>query len=156
MVYIVVVAVYGLFILLAWVRLIYKYHEGTIGNFAYDSPIYLYTMLAPTTMIGLPLATSETILVVVYCAPFALLILILLLNRNMKVFTKNNIKFFIVELLMVGLTMAFIFLNDEIKTYILMVIIFGTLVGITVETWILYRSGFEFENKVHPELEDFD
>ncbi len=86
--YIAIVAVYGLFVLLSWVRIIYKYHEGNLDVFAYESPIYLYTILSPASMIGLALATSEIILVIVYCAPFGLLFLILLLNRNMKIFTK--------------------------------------------------------------------
>lgn len=64
--------------------------------FAYDSPIYLYTMLSPAAMIGLMISASTTILVIIYCAPFALLILILLLNRNMNIFTKPNLRFFIV------------------------------------------------------------
>ena len=155
--YIVVAGVYGLFLLVAWIRTIYKYHEGTIANSVYESPIYLYTILSPAAFIGLPLATSQVILTVVYCAPFALLFLILLLNRNMKIFSKPNLKFFILEAAMVGLTLAIIYLNDEIKSYLLVVIIFGSAVGITAESWLAYNSGFEFGGtKVHPELISID
>lgn len=83
-------------------------------------------------MIGLALATSQVILVVVYCAPLALLLLILLLNRNMKILTKPNIKFFLVEIVMIGLTIAFIFLNDQFKTYLLIAIVFINMIVVTV------------------------
>lgn len=155
--YIVVAGVYGLFLLVAWIRTIYKYHDGTIANTVYESPIYLYAMLSPAAFIGLPLATSQIILTVVYCAPFGLLFLILLLNRNMKIFSKPNLKFFILEAAMVGLTLAIIYLNDEIKSYLLVVIIFGSAVGITAESWLAYNSGFELGGtKVHPELISID
>lgn len=83
-------------------------------------------------MIGIPLATSQLILVIVYCAPLALLLLILLLNRNMKIITRPNIKFFITELMMIGLIIAFIFLNDQIKTYLLIGIVFLNAIVVTV------------------------
>ena len=58
---------------------------------------------------------------------------------------------------MVGLTLAIIYLNDEIKSYLLVVIIFGSAVGITAESWLAYNSGFEFGGtKVHPELISID
>ena len=149
--YIVVAGVYGLFVLVAWVRTIYKYHEGTIVSSTYESPIYLYTILTPAAMIGLPMASSQIVLAIIYCAPFGLLFLILLLNRNMKVFTRPNMKFFIVEAAMVGITISFIFLSDEIRTYIMVAAIFGSALGITMESWLVYNSGFEVgSTKVHP------
>lgn len=114
-------------------------------------------MLAPAAMIGLPMASSEIILVVIYCAPLALLFLIMLLNRNMKVFTKSNVKFFVVEAIMIGVTVGFILLNDEIKTYLMLAIIFGSAAGISGEVWVAYNSGFDLgDNKVHPELSNLE
>jgi hypothetical protein len=86
--YIVVAGLYGLFIVLAWGRCLYQYHQGTLQVFAYDLPIHLYTIMQPANLLGLMMATSTTILVIIYCAPFALLILIVLLNRNMKIISK--------------------------------------------------------------------
>lgn len=86
--YIVVAALYGLFILIAWGRCLYQYHQGTLQVFAYDLPIHLYTIMQPANMLGLMMSTSTTILVIIFCAPFALLILIVLLNRNMKIISK--------------------------------------------------------------------
>ena len=53
-------------------------------------------MLAPASMVGIPLATSQIILAIVYASPLALLLLIMILNRSMKIFTKANIKLFLV------------------------------------------------------------
>lgn len=94
--YIVVLSVYAFFILINWIRIIYKYHDDSTDNFAYDSPLYLYTILSPASMVGIALSSSEIVLLIVYCSPIALLALILLLNRNMKVFTRENIKFLVV------------------------------------------------------------
>lgn len=52
---------------------------------------------------------------------------------------------------MVGITLAFIFLNDQIKTYILLVIIFASVLGFSFEVWWLYTSGYDLAlNKVYP------
>ncbi len=54
---------------------------------------------------------------------------------------------------MVGLTVAFIFVNNEIHTYLLVGIMFASIIGITVEIWLQYNGGDEIGlNKVHPSL----
>ncbi len=54
---------------------------------------------------------------------------------------------------MVGLTVAFIFVNNEIQTYLLVGIMFASIIGITVEIWLQYNGGYEIGlNKVHPSL----
>ena len=84
--FIIVGAVYGAIILTSWARMVYKYHACTLDQYIYDGPLYLYTMLSPASMIGLPMANSSVYYVVIYASPVALLFLILLLNRNMKIF----------------------------------------------------------------------
>jgi|688.fasta_scaffold77369_4 hypothetical protein len=56
---------------------------------------------------------------------------------------------------MAGGTIAFIFLNDQIKTYILVGIIFLSVILITLEVWFLYNGGYEISSaKVYPTLEN--
>lgn len=61
----------------------------------------------------------------------------------MKIITKQNIQFFIAEALMAGIIIAFIYLDNTIKTYILVGIIILSVIAITVEGWYLFTSGFD-------------
>ena len=111
-------------------------------------------MLAPLSLMGLPLATSKVFLVVIYCSPLALLILILLLNRNMKIFTKENIKFYVTEIMGVGLIITFIFIDNKAKSYFLLCFMIACCLGVLCEALYLTYSGFDISNvKVHPEPE---
>lgn len=93
--FIIISAVYGGIILANWVRMIYKYHEDTLDQNIYDSPLFLYSMLSPASLIGLPMCTSKILIVIIFVSPLALLFLILLLNRNMKIFTKAKVKIYL-------------------------------------------------------------
>lgn len=58
---------------------------------------------------------------------------------------------------MVGLTVAFIFVNNEIQTYLLVGIMLASIIGITVEVWLKYNGGYEIGlNKVHPSLNEME
>lgn len=107
-------------------------------------------MIAPISLIGLAMVSSKTMLIVVYCSPFALLLLILLLNRNMKILSFDNIKFFVVEVLMVALTLTFVFLPESFRVYLLVAILFFIILAIFIEILIQYLSGYNF-SKVYPE-----
>lgn len=151
LVYIIVGSIYGAFILAAWVRLVYQYHKGTLESPAYETPIHLYTVLAPTSLIGLMLVQSSVYLIIVYCSPLALLLLILLLNHNMKIITFSNFVFFITEIVMIGLTVGFILLGDQAKTYLLLVTMFVSIIGVFSEAWLLYYGGVNLSlGKVYP------
>jgi hypothetical protein len=82
-------------------------------------------------MIGIMIVSSAGPLAIVYCSPFALFILIILLNRNMKIITKSNIFFVITELSMVVFTILFIFVREPFKIYVLLAIIIGSAIAIT-------------------------
>lgn len=130
LVYIIVACVYGAFVLAAWVRFVYQYHKGTMEGSCYEVPIKLYTLLAPASLIGLMLVQSSAFLIIIYCSPLALLLLIVLLNRNMKIITFGNVLFFVTEAVMIGLTVCFILVNDAIKTYILLVVMFLSIIAV--------------------------
>lgn len=68
----------------------------------------------------------------------------------MKILSFENIKFFVAEVLMTGLTLTFVFLPESYRVYLLVAILFFTILGIMIEVWIQYLSGYSF-SKVYPE-----
>ena len=95
--------VYGVIILAFLVKFIYFYHQQKMEEHIYPAPIYLYTLLSPLGMIGLPLVSSSGLILLMYCIPFGLLILIIILNKDFKIFTIPNVLFYITELVLIGL-----------------------------------------------------
>lgn len=121
-IFIVIAAVYGVLILVSWGRMVYKYHKEQLDETVYDGPIYLYTMLSPATFIGLPMTSSKLLMIIIYISPVALLFLILLLNRHMKIFTRSKVKVYLSEIVSIALTIAFILFNAKLQTYCLLAI----------------------------------
>lgn len=60
---------------------------------------------------------------IIYLAPLGLLVLIAILNKDMKILDRNTIKFCVIELIMAGLSVAVIITNDLIRTYILLIVL---------------------------------
>lgn len=111
-------------------------------------------MLQPVSLIGLMLGASEISLAFVYCSPFALFILIILLNRHMKIISKSNMVFVITEISMMSLTILFIFVGEPFKIYVLLVIIILSAIAITTEIILVYYNGFVVKAAlISPEME---
>jgi len=69
------------------------------------------------------------------------MLLIILINRNFEVFTKAKVLFYVVELLIAGLTVSFIMLSDPYRYYILLATIILAIVGMLIELIYVYYSG---------------
>lgn len=150
--YIAMTCVYGLFILLCLIRLFYKYHHKTLDESIYPAPLYLYTMLAPLTMLGLPFMDSGGMIVLIYCIQFGLLILIIILSRDFTIFTKPNVIFYLTELIFIGFNIIFILLDDTSRSYIILTYFLVFIIITMVEVVIQYHGGIDFTSiKVHPE-----
>ena len=103
-------------------------------------------------MIGLPLVTSSGLILMVYCIPFGLLILIVILNKDFKIFTIPNALFYTTELIMIGLTITFILVDSTAQSYVILGLILACLLVITIEVIIRYRGGIKVSStQVHPE-----
>ena len=120
-------------------------------------------MIGNAAMIGVPMVSESTLLVTVYLCPLGLLALIALLNKEVKIVEKSNIKFFIVEVVMAGIAVAIILTNSLIQTYVLLIVQVASIVAIVVEMSLEYyagidlsvpdsgrKSGRKSSNKVHP------
>ena len=84
--------------------------------------------------------------------PLGLLVLIMLLNKNYEIFTKAKMWFYVMEILIAGLSIAFILIADPYRSYILLIgIVLGTA-AMVVELIYVYYSGFDLSpsGKVHP------
>lgn len=79
-------------------------------------------MISPITFIGFSFISISPFYCLIYGSPLALLLLIILLNRNMKVFTKSNVPFYIIEILMTGVAIAYILVDGTVKTYLLTIL----------------------------------
>jgi hypothetical protein len=53
-------------------------------------------MLMNAGAIGIPLITKSSMLLIIYLTPLGLLLLIAVLNKEIRIVDKNNIKFFVV------------------------------------------------------------
>ena len=143
---------YAIISLLSIIRTMVIYHRGTISSLLYSSPIYLYTMLSPLAFIGFSFITISPLYCIIYCSPLALLLLILLLNRNMKICTKPNIVFYVIEILMVGVAVGYILVDDLIRSYLLIIFEFVCMIVVLMECILVYKSGVDLSKiKVHPE-----
>jgi hypothetical protein len=78
----IVMIVYALIVLVVIVRLIYQFHSNSIDESIYEAPLYLYTMLSPIALVGLPLVSSSIFMYIIFAVPIGLLFLIILFNRN--------------------------------------------------------------------------
>lgn len=56
----------------------------------------LYVIISPLSILGLPLAQSSLLYMLVYLSPLGLLFLVILLNRNYEIFTKAKVCFYVV------------------------------------------------------------
>ena len=61
----------------------------------YAQEIYLYSILSPLSIIGLPLISS-TFYYVIFLAPIGLLFMLILFNRNYEICSKIKVLFYIV------------------------------------------------------------
>jgi hypothetical protein len=98
-------------------------------------------MLANLGFIGITMANTSEMLLLIYCIPLGLLMLISIVNKDIKILEKNSIKFYIVEILMTILSILVILLSDPIKTYIILVTIIISLIIFIYELFITYYGG---------------
>ena len=89
-------------------------------------------MLSGTSVVGLPFVDNYIFYITVYLSPLALLVLIVLLNKGYEVFTKPKVLFYVVELLIAGLSVAFILVSDPYRIYILLVTIILSTLAIVI------------------------
>jgi hypothetical protein len=98
-------------------------------------------MLSPLSIAGLPMVKSQFLYLLVYLAPLALLLLIILLNRNYEIFTKAKIFFYLVEIMMPTFAVLFVIVSDTIKSVIVTIAIAVSILLMIIELSILYYSG---------------
>ena len=75
-------SIFSLIVVMVIFKVIYDFHKSQAEDGVYESEIYLYCMLSPLSIIGLPLASSATFYLIIYLVPIGLLILIMLLNKG--------------------------------------------------------------------------
>ncbi len=63
-------------------KTIVKFHKQELEEDVYAQEIYLYSMLAPLSILGLPLVTGTFYYYVIFLAPIGLLFMLILFNRN--------------------------------------------------------------------------
>lgn len=80
-------------------------------------------MLMNVAGIGIPLTTQGSMLLIIYLAPLGLLILIMVLNKEIKIVDNNNIKFCIIEIFMSAINVTITLVNDSVKTYVLLIVL---------------------------------
>lgn len=110
-------------------------------------------MLSSIPMLGLPLVSSSTMYMIIYLSPLGLLLLIMLLNKGYEICSKGKVIFYVIEIVMAGLTVGFVMLSDPIRSYLLLGTIILCLIVMVIELSVLYYSGLELKrsSKVHPE-----
>ena len=89
-------ALFCIIIVAVIVRLIMEYHKNSMSEEIFQAPLYIYCMLMNVAGIGIPLTKQSSMLLIIFLAPLGLLILIIVLNKEMRIVDKNNIKFCIV------------------------------------------------------------
>ncbi len=72
-------------------------------------------------MIGIGIVSDKNMLLLIYCLPLGLLALIVILNKDFKIVEKITLKFLGIEILMVGLCILIILMNDKIKTIVILI-----------------------------------
>ena len=72
-------------------------------------------------MIGIGMVSDKNMLLLIYCLPLGLLALIVILNKDFKIVEKSTMKFLGIEILMVGLCILIILMNDKIKTIVILI-----------------------------------
>lgn len=80
-------------------------------------------MLMNVAGIGIPLTGQSSMLLIIYLAPLGLLVLIMVLNKEMRIIDSNNIKFCITEIIMTVINVIITLVDDSIKTYVLLIIL---------------------------------
>jgi hypothetical protein len=78
-------------------------------------------MLSNGAMIGIGIVSDKNMLLLIYCLPLGLLALIVILNKDFKIVEKITLKFLGIEILMVGLCILIILMNDKIKTIVILI-----------------------------------
>lgn len=85
--------------------------------------MYIYCMLMNVAGIGIPLTGQSSMLLIIYLAPLGLLVLIMVLNKEMRIIDSNNIKFCITEIIMTVINVIITLVDDSIKTYVLLIVL---------------------------------
>lgn len=80
-------------------------------------------MLMNVAGIGIPLTGQSSMLLIIYLAPLGLLVLIMVLNKEMRIIDSNNIKFCITEIIMTVINVIITLVDDSIKTYVLLIVL---------------------------------
>lgn len=80
-------------------------------------------MLMNVAGIGIPLTGQSSMLLIIYLAPLGLLVLIMVLNKEMRIIDSSNIKFCITEIIMTVINVIITLVDDSIKTYVLLIIL---------------------------------
>jgi hypothetical protein len=142
-----------LFVVVGVCKIINDFHKNQLDSSAFEHEIYLYVTLSPLSIIGLPMVQSTFLYILVYLSPLALLLLIILLNRNYQIFTKPKIVFYFVEALLPAFAVAFVMVSDTIKCMVVLIAIGLSAIVMIIEMSVVYYSGVNLERngKVHPE-----
>lgn len=77
-------------------KTIVKFHKQELEEDVYAQEIYLYSILSPLSIIGLPLISSTFYYYVIFLAPIGLLFMLILFNRNYEICSKIKVLFYIV------------------------------------------------------------
>ncbi len=133
--------VFLVLVIVVIVRLVMEYHKNSLSEEIYQGPLYIYSMLINAAALGIPMVGASSMLLIVYLAPLGMLALISILNKEMRILEKSTIRFFIVEIVMSGLCVAVVEVNDSIRTYVLVIVLSLCLVMIVVEMGLTYYGG---------------
>ena len=87
---------YGIIIVLTLITTIYQYHYDQLDSNIFTSPFYLYNILSPAVLLVLPLVQDTNLIFLIYAVPLAILLIIVILNRQDRIFTVKNCLFYLV------------------------------------------------------------
>lgn len=104
-------------------KTIVKFHKQELEEDIYAQEIYLYSIMSPLSIIGLPLVSSTFYYYVIFLSPIGLLFMLILFNRNYEICSKVKVLFYIVEVLMCTFPIIFVLMIDEIKSIIVLIAI---------------------------------
>lgn len=138
---IILVAIFGLIVVGIVCKTIYDFHQNKLESGIYEQEIYLYVIISPLSILGLPLAQSSLLYMLVYLSPLGLLFLVILLNRNYEIFTKPKVFFYIVEAIIPVFAVLFILMADTFKGIIVLIAIALSVIIVIIELSMAYHSG---------------
>lgn len=98
-------------------------------------------MLANSGFIGIAMSITSEMLLLIYCIPLGLLIIISIVNKDIKILDANSIKFYIIEIIMIALSICVILLSDPMKTFVIFATVIISLIVFVYELSTTYYGG---------------